>query len=220
MKARTRISPVATLLTHTAISLRCCRIVSIRVRRTEIWEAVHRCGVNAFSPEKGFGWLATDGLRVSTHRPQGALYSAVCGNGEASFRMTGLRSGVHIITIVTGVGLEGAGPFSVSCNGRVVASDLSIAPLMVQTLSFPVWLESGEALFTFTGNWAISTLNDQLLQTSYEDYSFRRGLASYRLPEPSVIFSSVLRQGAGIHGSCVEVSLAGAGSGNGAPLKS
>ncbi|MGI6353953.1 MAG: hypothetical protein ACOX6W_02465 [Lentisphaeria bacterium] len=148
-------------------------------------------GVNAFSPEKGFGWLATEGLRVSTHRPQGALYSAVRGNGEASFRMTGLRSGVHIITIVTGVGLEGAGPFSVSCNGRVVASDLSIAPLMVQTLSFPVWLESGEALFTFTGNWAISTLNDQLLQTSYEDYSFRRGFWRHTgLPEPSVMFSS------------------------------
>ncbi|NLF60159.1 MAG: hypothetical protein GX574_03310 [Lentisphaerae bacterium] len=148
-------------------------------------------GVNAFSLEKGFGWLATVGLRVSTHRLQGALYSAVRGNGEASFRMTGLRSGVHIITMVTGVGQEGAGPFSVSCNGRVVASDLSIAPLTVQTLSFPVWLESGEAVFTFAGDWAVSTLNDQLLQTSYEDYTFRRGF--WRHPdlfEPSVMFSS------------------------------
>jgi len=148
-------------------------------------------GVNAFSSEKGFGWLATEGLRVSAHRPRGALYSAVRGSGEASFRMTGLRSGVHIITIVTGVGQEGVGPFSVSCNGRVVASDLSIAPLTVQTLSFPVWLESGEALFTFAGDWAVSTLNDQLLQTSYEDYSFRRGFWRHTgLPEPSAIFSS------------------------------
>ncbi len=148
-------------------------------------------GVNAFSPEKGFGWEATEGLRVSTHRPRGALYSAVRGSGAASFRMTGLRSGVHIITIVTGVGSEGVGPFSVRCNGRVVAADLSIAPLTVQTLSFPVWLESGEARFAFAGEWAVSTLNDQLLQTSHEDYSFRRGF--WRHPglfEPSEMFSS------------------------------
>ena len=148
-------------------------------------------GVNVFSPDKGFGWLATDGLRVSTHRPRGALYSAVRGNGEASFRMTGLRAGVHIITIVTGTGPESVGPFSVSCNGRIVVSDRSIPPLTVQTLSFPVWLESGEARFTFQGDWAVSTINDQLLQTSHEDYTFRRGF--WRHPglfEPSVMFSS------------------------------
>lgn len=148
-------------------------------------------GTAKYDPAKKFGWLDNQALSISSYKNQGAFYSAVKSNAPATFRREGLRRGLHVVTLVSGTGWQEAGPFTLLCKGEKVAENLRIEPKTVHTLAFPVWLDDGVLELSFQGNWQLSTINTQLLQTCYEDYTFRRGFwRDHKVFEPSPMFNS------------------------------
>ena len=148
--------------------------------------------VAPFNAEKGFGWRDATGLRVAQYAPSGAFYAAVCGTGNKTFVMSGLRKGLHTITVSSASGEEAIPPYEITCNGVSMAKAPALKPNHVQTVSFCAWIEGGTAEIGIQGDaWRVSAIGDQLLQTSYEDYTFRRGFwASEKGPHPSILLRS------------------------------
>ncbi len=148
-------------------------------------------GTKVFNPESNAGWLDNQGIKVENHRPSGALYSAVCSDKPAVFKMTALRSGLHILTFVSATGDQAAGPFEIAVNGQTVVEKLRIAPRSVSIVNHPVWLEKGSAEIRFSGEWRISAIADQLMMASAEDFTFRRGFwINSKVPCPSIMFNN------------------------------
>ena len=146
-------------------------------------------GVAPFSPEMKCGWMNPKGLKQVKYAESGALYSAVHGSGEGVFRVSGLRPGFHLLTLAASAGKEAVGPFDVCCGGKVQATDVKVEAGTVKTITFGAWIEEGTAELRLSGkSWCISTLGDQLLQSSQEDYTFRRGFwRGKAAPYPSVM---------------------------------
>lgn len=151
-----------------------------------------QAGIDTYSEETGYGWRNPTGLRGKNYAPQGALYSAVWGNAPATFTMSGLRKGFHIVTVAASAADTPAGPFDIKCNGKVYGEKIVIPKNTVKLLSFGLWIEDGIADISFIGkNWCVSTIGNILLQSSDEDYTFRRGFwASKKGPYPTVLLSS------------------------------
>ena len=149
-------------------------------------------GTRAWTPENRAGWVGDAPLETEALAATGALYGAVYAHGQsARFRWSGLRRGLHLLTISAGTGPKGAGPFAIRCNGRAIAENARIAPGQVGQFTVPVWIESGAAELDFSGDWRLSALGDQLLQTTDEDFSFRRGFWRVAgLFEPSPVNAS------------------------------
>ncbi len=145
-----------------------------------------------FSEKARFGWRDATGLKAVNYAPSGSLYSAMYGSGKKVFAMSGMRKGLHIVTVASASGEEAVPAFDISCNGVKMATAPALKPNSVQTVTFCAWIEDGVAEIGFEGaNWCVSTIGDQLLQTSYEDYSFRRGFwVSEKGPHPSVMLRS------------------------------
>ncbi len=147
-------------------------------------------GTKPFSAAAACGWLENRDLKVENYRPSGAFYSAVYSDKPAVFKMTGLRPGLHILTLISATGDQSSGPFDIAVNGQAAGESLTVPPRTVNVLNFPIWLEEGTAEIRFSGQWRISTLGDQLLMASAEDFIFRRGFwISERAPVPSIMFN-------------------------------
>lgn len=132
--------------------------------------------IQPYSEKKKSGWLDNPQLTIRRFAPEGALYSAVAGKVPAVFRVGGLRNGVYLMTVNTGNGsADAVQPMSLECNGKIIADKITVKPHSVNVIAFPVWVENGVADFRFSGNWMLSTINVQILQTAREDYTFRRG---------------------------------------------
>ncbi|MBE6380372.1 MAG: hypothetical protein E7047_05540 [Lentisphaerae bacterium] len=148
-------------------------------------------GTTSFAAGKKYGWLDNLQLKQESFAPSGAYYSAVYSDKSATFRMTGLRKGLHLITVAIPTYDRPVKNMSIAVNGKKYINALSAAPMRVTHASFPVWIENGSADVTFEGDWRLATLNDSLLQTSYEDLTFKRGFwVSTAGPHPSVMFQS------------------------------
>ncbi|MBE6370020.1 MAG: hypothetical protein E7056_07680 [Lentisphaerae bacterium] len=148
-------------------------------------------GSALFDAAKGFGWLDNRSLNKRNFAPSGAYYSAVYSNSAATFRMNNLRKGLHLITAVVPTYQTGIKNMSIAVNGKVYVKKLSAKPMEITTVCFPAWIENGTADVTFDGDWQLAALNDSLLQTSYEDITFRRGFwLGNNVPYPSVMFQN------------------------------
>ena len=142
-----------------------------------------------FGGKQKFGWVNTPVFKKLKFAPEGALYSAVAGSKPALFRVSGLRNGVYMMSVNTGNGSNKAvKPMTLKCNGKVIADKITVKPQSVNVIAFPVWVENGVADFEFSGNWQLSTINVQILQTAREDYTFRRGYwVSAKGPYPGAL---------------------------------
>lgn len=148
-------------------------------------------GTKPYTKEAGFGWVNPQNLTVENFRPSGAFYSKVASNSPNTFRMDNLRRGLHLLTVVVPTFQTGTGPLSIAVNSQVIATDVKLKPMQVTAIHAPVWIENGTAEIAFSGKWQIAAIDDQLLQTSAEDFSFRRGFwVSTQGPHPSVMFQS------------------------------
>ena len=143
----------------------------------------------AYNDQQKFGWVGQKESNTLNFAPEGALYSAIAGNKPALFRVSGLRNGVYIMSVNTGNGADSAvKPMTLKCNGKLIADKITLKPRSVNVIAFPIWVENGSADFEFSGNWQLSTINVQILQTAKEDYTFRRGYwFSDKGPYPSAL---------------------------------
>ncbi len=148
-------------------------------------------GTKAYSAKDGFGWLSGNDLKIETAAPSGALYSAVTGINDAAFKCMLEKPGLYLVTFRAAAFAEPSEKFSVGCNGMRIAEDLVMDKNSVKTVTWPQWIENGGATVELKGNWHISTLGFQLLQTTAEDFKFRRGFwLAEDMFEPSVMYKS------------------------------
>ncbi len=149
-----------------------------------------RAADSVYDEKRGFGWSGS-GIILNTLRPSGAIYGSASGDRPAVFKSLINGKGLYMITARIGTGGQPAGPFSLSCSGKKIAGDLSVAPNTVKTITWSQWLEKGFVEFAFEGDWRISTLALQMLQNTLEDYKFRRGFWRVSgLYEPAVTLKS------------------------------
>lgn len=133
------------------------------------------------------GWIDAAGLRRIAGGFPGAYYSAVAGR-DREFQLNRLTPGVYILTIGCGNYTGEPNRFDISCNGKPLAGDLSIAPRQAVVVTVPVRIENDSAILKFQGDFLISTLGLQFLLADKEDYSFRRGIWAVDGFEPSVMY--------------------------------
>lgn len=144
-----------------------------------------------YSKDTGYGWSSEKDLKTETASSSGALYSAVTGRGNAVFKYDVKKSGVYLISLRASAFETPSGEFSLSCNGESIAKNIAVNKNSVKTVCWPQWIENGGAAVALSGDWRISTLGFQLLQTSAEDFKFRRGFwLAEDIFEPSVLYRS------------------------------
>ena len=136
------------------------------------------------------GWLERGGARVISGKADGAFYSAVAGEDDATLKIGGLPPGFYFVTV--GIGnFDGAeNRFGITVNGRSFADGVSVKAGEGASLTRVVKLEKGEAELRFSGKWRISTLGFQQLMSLYEDFSFERGFWVTKGFEPGEHFRS------------------------------
>ncbi|MBE6370347.1 MAG: hypothetical protein E7056_09365 [Lentisphaerae bacterium] len=148
-------------------------------------------GLAAYNDFRKAGWLDTAGIQKTCFKPSGAVYSALSSREKKIFRMSKLRSGVHILTLLAPAYDQAVQNMNIAVNGVNKVKNLNLEPYTVTIITLPVWIENGVADIEFSGSWQIATVADQLLQSSAEDFSFRRGFwVSQRGPHPAVMFQS------------------------------
>ncbi len=158
---------------------------------TPCGEKYTRTGAARYTPETACGWTGAGKLAAAAYGKSGALYSALVGKTDNTFRISNLRQGFHLITVAASAGKKAVGPFDLSCNGKVWARGVTVEPDHVKTVSFGAWIDRGVAEIGFHGkDWCVSTIATQLLQTTHEDYTFRRGFwVDCNAPCPSVMYA-------------------------------
>ena len=142
-----------------------------------------------FTDENQRGWRSAETLRVVGNQSPGAYYSAVAGTDQ-SLILRGFRPGLYCVTVGVGNDTGEENHFSIVCNGREVLSDFSLPQAEAADISFPVWLDEGEAVLDFRGDFLISTLGVQMFATPAEDFTFRRNFWVSDGFEPSVIYNN------------------------------
>lgn len=172
-----------------------------------------------YAAERQSGWTDPAGLKQTVHSPEGAYYANVSGC-DAEFRITGLRDGVHIVTV--GIGNYGnqANRFDLSCNQQEMAKAFSVGKQEAVTLSLPLWVRDGEVRLRFRGNFLVSVIATQFLLADAEDFSFRRALWVTDGYEPAILFRNRDWQPAGAFAvSCERFALPAPGAEMKAPLR-
>lgn len=150
-----------------------------------------KASTQSYTEPRGFGWLNPQALKTESLLPSGALYTAIGSNSDAAFKTKILQPGLYLVTVRSAAYEKAAGSFTLDCNGKTVAENITVKPYSVKTIIWPQWLENGTAEFKFNGKWRVSTIALQVLQHSKEDYRFRRGFWRIAgLYEPSVMHKS------------------------------
>ena len=148
-------------------------------------------GTMEFNAARKAGWLDSSNITVETIHPSGAVYSAAKSNQPGTFRISRMRSGMHLITCLIPTYSKPIKNMNIAVDGKVWVKNLQTVANTVTIVNIPCWIEKGETDITFSGDWQLSTVNDQLLQASAEDFSFRRGFwVSHKGPHPAVMFQS------------------------------
>ncbi len=133
-------------------------------------------GLEKYSPQKGFGWLEPLGMKISSERSSGAVYSAAKGSGNKVFRYDLPRPGLYVFTIRCAGYKTPDGAFSISSNGKEIVKDLNIPVYTLKNISWSQWIDDGKLELKLSGkNFTISVFGAQLLQHRCEDFKFRRG---------------------------------------------
>ena len=130
-----------------------------------------------YAESRGYGWQ-TDGrgARPAVGHPEGANYSHVSGEGEATYRLAPLRDGVHFLTFTAGNFPGGSNRFGVTVGGEALVDDVSVPSGKVFSVTRPVRVTDGRLDVCFSGRWIVSSLAVQPVILDAEDYSFRRGV--------------------------------------------
>ena len=144
-----------------------------------------------FTAKQKAGWVGLKDAEKVRFAPSGALYSAVRGKGNATFKVSALKSGIYFVTLNTAADKEAVGKFSVKVNGEEFFSDVEVPAGKLLSASMPIWIEKGVAEISFSGNWQVNTLLFQLLQTNFEDIKFRRGVWVSDDYEPNILAKNI-----------------------------
>ncbi|MBQ9366135.1 MAG: hypothetical protein IJT83_00020 [Victivallales bacterium] len=140
----------------------------------------------SFQPEKGYGWVSTGKLIKTTTTP-GAYYSHFSGK-DGVYRLSGLKDGLHLITIGAGNPDGMSNHFSCYVNRQPFFLDVSIDKGEMLTATLPLWVDDGTVDIAFEGDFILSCIGDQFLLSNREDYQCRRGFWCVDGYEPSVLY--------------------------------
>ena len=137
-------------------------------------KAFIQAGSGIYDDDKGFGWDRE--VELESIRPSGAVYTAACDSGPATFKCRIARPGIYVFTLRCAGYETPRGAFSLVANGKEIFSDLEIVPYTLKNISWSQWVENGVMELVLSGDdWAVSSLSVQMLQHAFEDFKFRRG---------------------------------------------
>ena len=142
----------------------------------------------AFDAKRGWGWVgAMPDKTVTTGA--GAYYSHQAGkNGH--YRFSGLKDGLHLITVGAGNPTGTPNRFSVTVNGKKLLSGTTIAKDRFLTATLPLWIDHGTADIKLDGDYIVSSICSQFLLSNREDFQCRRGFWVTDGHEPSALFTN------------------------------
>lgn len=144
---------------------------------------------------RAYGWIedipqGTPPRRAVVGHREGAYYSCLRSNRDATYRFSGLVDGHYLLTFSAGNYTGVANRFSVTAGGEALLADASVASGMVRKVTRAVHVCGGTLDVTFAGNWLLSVLALQPVLADGEDFSVCRGFWVSRGYEPAVIFRS------------------------------
>lgn len=142
-----------------------------------------------YTPSKNFGWKDASHLQMEGNVANGVLHGLVKSTFPGTFRVNVQQPGIYIFTIRTAAQKQQIGPFTISCNSQKAASDISVLPDEIKTVTFSRYIKKGVADIQFSGNWAVSSMAVQMLINQSEDFTFDRGLwLAENIPTPTTLF--------------------------------
>lgn len=144
----------------------------LRREGKDLWLAV---GKESFSQWNGYGWENAAGVNLKGDISKGVLHGWAEGAQSQDFRMTVSEPGVYIFTLRVGRVNRDVGPFTITANEEVAVKDLKVKQGQVQDITFSRYLDK-DAVLSFSGNWAVSTIAVQPLVMKTEDFTFSRGM--------------------------------------------
>lgn len=151
----------------------------------DLWLTV---GKETYSQWSGYGWENPAGVNLKGDVSKGVLHGWAEGVEEQAFKLRVSEPGVYVFTARVGHVDREVGPFNLSANGEIAAQGLTVKEGQVQEITFSRYLEE-EAVLTFSGDWAVSTIAVQPLVTETEDFTFNRGLWLVdEIPTPTTLY--------------------------------
>ncbi len=124
----------------------------------------------AFTPERGFGWIATNDLLARDRSaPNALLRDFVFGKSAHTFRITGLPNGLYLLTVNSGDLTYGDHQTQVKVEGRAFGPLLAPAIGEFMTLTGTVTAENGAVDITFESpseNWIVNSISLEPAQTA------------------------------------------------------
>lgn len=161
---------------------------------SEFGEMYWGVDVQPFNNYRNAGWLNPQGFkRLSTSRTSsyGTWYNGVHSSTANTFRIGNMRNGLHLLTFLIPGYHQVLDGMNIAVDGKTRVNKFVINPHTANIITLPVWVTKGSTDITFSGNWQLAAINDQLLMTTAEDFSFNRGFwLSTKGPHPSPLFHS------------------------------
>lgn len=144
-----------------------------------------------FTAERGYGWLNRSGrTRVATGHPEGAFYSALCGEGEAVYRFGDLPDGWYLLTFAAGNYPGEDNRATVTAADWRLFEDATVGRGDIRRLTRAVHVTGGSLDISFSGHWLVSAMALQPVLSDTEDFSVTRGFWLTSGFEPGTIYRS------------------------------
>ena len=125
--------------------------------------------------ESRFGWVGAHKQQVRVGNPTGAYYSHAYGSGKSVYRFAQLHPGYYILTCQLGNYTGERNRFSITVNGEMLATDVSVGAKEARTISRTFHVDGSSLDIVFDGDWLVSGIGLQPLLSDEEDWFMRRG---------------------------------------------
>ena len=141
-----------------------------------------------YDAAKQYGWVKGAPMQTIT-TTSGAYYSHQAGK-DGIYQLTGLKNGLHIVTVGAGNPTGTPNRFSVTVNGKTLLGETTIGKGRYLTASLPIWVDGGKVDIQLKGSYILSSIASQPLLLTNEDFQCRRGYWVTDGREPSILFNN------------------------------
>ena len=135
-----------------------------------------------------YGWVGDPARRAVVGHPEGAYYSAVAGEGPATYRFTSLPDGYYIVDCAFGNYAGAANRFALHAGDEMLLDGVAVPAGSVRVFSRAVLVRGGRLDLAFSGKWLVSTIGILPLLGTEEDFSVGRGFWVTDGYEPCAVF--------------------------------
>jgi len=160
--------------------------LTVLARKKDRWIPA---GKQQIAASNNFGWKEASHINLQGDVAKGVLHGVAKSTFPGHFQVKLPQPGIYIFTIRSAAQQQPVGPFDISANNQIAASDITVAPDEIKTITFSRYVKEGIADIQLSGNWAVSSIAVQYLIHQSEDFTFDRGLwLAEDIPTPTTLF--------------------------------